>query len=177
MKPLKGVIFTLLLVVSPLSVSSHSQEAPKCRVLDANEAKELLPESVLLKTETIPVDMKNFTGLQFTDKTRVAIAPLINSGCEPGIQKQYGFVLVSETRMGLGNWTLPSGIIGLSVEQADPKSPTVTLVARSVSGVVIERICLFFDASMPPVRVALTPRCENEFELRIGSYAIIGWPR
>jgi hypothetical protein len=30
---------------------------------------------------------------------------------------------------------------------------------------------------MSPVRVTLIPRCENEFELRIGSYAIIGWQR
>src|SRR5688572_9889873 len=172
MKHLAGVAFALLLVVTALSVRSHSQEEPKCHALDANEAKELLPEIVWLRTGTIPVDMKNFTGLQFLDKTRVAIAPLITSGDESGIQKKFAFVLVSETRLGLGNWTLPSGIFGLSVEQAEPKSPTVTLVARDFSGVVIERVCLFFDASMSPVLVGLIPRCENEFELRIGSYAI-----
>src|SRR5688572_29876174 len=106
MKRLAGIVLALLPVVGAFNVPAHSQEEPKCRVLDANEAKELLPERVWLKTGTIPVDMKHFTGLQFTDKTRVAIAPLITSGYEPGIQKQYGFVLVSETRLGLGNWTL-----------------------------------------------------------------------
>lgn len=177
MRHIARVVLASLLVVGALGVPSHSQEELKCRALDPNEAKELLPERVRLKTETIPVDMKNITGLQFSDKSRIAIAPLITSGYESGIQKKYGFVLVSETRVGLGNWTLPSGVIGLGVEQTEQKAPTITLVARDFTGVVMERICLFFDASMPPVRVALIPRCENEFELRIGSYAIIGWQR
>jgi hypothetical protein len=87
MKHLAGILLALLLVVGGLSAPSHSQEEPKCRALDANEAKELLPERVWLKTETIPVDMKNFSGLQFTNKTRVAIAPLITPAMSWGSRR------------------------------------------------------------------------------------------
>ncbi len=150
------------------------QERPKCRSLDPTSARRFLPDRVPLEAETILVDGRSLAALEFPDKSRVAVAPLLTSGHPSTFQQKYEFILVSETRLVLGRWNIPAGMVGIGLQPEERDAPTRLLIARDFSGAEIERISLVLDASVPPVKFAFVPKGEKEFELRFGSYVIEG---
>jgi hypothetical protein len=149
-----------------------------CRRLDTDAAKRFLPDRVPLESEVIPVDSRVLTGLQFSDKTRLVIAALATGGYSNSIRQKFQYILVSETRIKLDRWMIPSGIVGLGMApQPDESSPTRMLILLDFTGSEIDRLTMNLDTSSPSVPLALTPKGDAEFELRIGKYAIHGLKR
>ncbi len=149
-----------------------------CRLLDAEAGRKFLPDAVPMETDVIPVDAKNYSALQFPNKSRIAIAGLLTSGMPDSVQKKYRYVLIAETRLRLDRVNLPAGMIGLAPDaSAKPDAASLALIARDFSGSEISRVVLTLDASGQPATVALTPKSPTEFELRIGKYVIRGSQR
>ena len=163
-----------------LSVSAFltpAQDRPVLRILKPDTALRFLPDKVTLEGETIAVDVKKFAALQFSDGSRIAVAPLITFGCSQESQLKYRYVLVSETAIQLERWTLPSGVVGLGwAGPADPTDLTRCLVARDFSGAEVLRIRMELNTDAP-TRAGLTVKGEREFELRLGYYVIRGIQR
>ncbi len=146
-----------------------------CRRLEADAAKRFLPDRVPLESEVIPVDAKIVAGLQFPNKARLVIASLGTAGLSNDFKNKYQFILISETRIKLGRWSIPSGLVGLALEpQSDSASPTRNLITRDFSGAEIDHIALQLDAASPAATLALTPKAGTAFELRMGKYVIDG---
>ena len=146
-----------------------------CRRLDAEAAKRFLPDRVPLETEVIPVDAKVVAALQFPNKARLVIAALATGSFSREVREKYQYILISETRIKLDRWTIPSGIVGLALEpQSDDAAPTRSLISRDFSGSEIDRLAMRLDAGSASVPLSLTPKSANEFELRIGKYVIAG---
>ncbi|HYK87714.1 MAG TPA: hypothetical protein VE398_03020 [Acidobacteriota bacterium] len=146
-----------------------------CRSLDADAGRRFLPDRVPMEMDVIPVDNKNFSAIQFPNKSRIAIAGLITSGMSDATQKKYQYVLIAETRLKLDRWNVPAGMVGLSFEsEAKPDAPTRVLVMRDFSGSEIDRITLKLDPNSPAGTISLTPKGTTDFELRIGKYVIPG---
>ena len=175
MKSFTRIALALTLVLS--AWTAVSQEQPKCRSLDASGARRFLPDRVPLEAELVAVDSGKFTALEFPDKTRLAIAPLVTSGLPSAFRQKYEFILVSETRVKLGRWDLPSGMVGIALEPENLDAPTRMLIARDFSGNEIERVALQLATSGKETRLNLVPKGEKEFELRFGSYVIAGKQR
>ena len=149
-----------------------------CRLLDTEAGRKFLPDAVPMETDVIPVDTKNFSALQFPNKSRIAIAGLLTAGMPDAVQKKYRYVLVAETRLKLDRVSLPAGMIGLAPDAGAKQDPaSLVLIARDFSGSEISRVVLTLDAGGQAAALALTPKSPTEFELRIGKYVIRGSQR
>jgi hypothetical protein len=175
MKSFARIALALTLVLS--AWTAVSQEQPKCRSLDSSGARRFLPDRVPLEAELVAVDSGKFTGLEFGDKSRLVIAPLMTAGLPGAFRQKYEFILVSETRIRLGRWELPSGMVGVALEPENLDAPTRMLIARDFSGNEIERVVLQLATKGNATRLSLVPKGEKEFELRFGSYVIEGKQR
>ncbi len=176
MKPRFAIgLALLLLLAAPFHFARAQQESKMCRSLDERAVLKILPHRVPLEAETIPVDSRNFSAIQFPDGSRIVIAPLITSGYSQDVQAKYQYVFVSETSTYLDRSRIPSGLIGFGLKpEPDREAPTRTLVARNFSGEEIDIVTLQLDTSSPAKAVSLVPKGEKEFELRIGRYVIQG---
>ncbi len=146
-----------------------------CRRLEADAARRFLPDRVPLESEVVPVDGKVVAGLQFPNKARLVIASLATAGFPNDFKTKYQFILISEARIKLGRWTIPSGLVGLALEpQSDSGAPIRNLITRDFSGAEIDHITMQLDAASPPAPLALTPKAGTAFELRMGKYVIEG---
>jgi hypothetical protein len=149
-----------------------------CRVLSPEEGRRFLPDRVPMESESIQVDSKSFAALQFPDKSRFAIAGLINSGLSNEMRQKYQFVLISETRLRLDRWTVQAGMNGMALEaEKAPDAPTRVLIVRDFMGEETERATLKLDPNAPDTPFSITPTGPTSFELHIGKYSISGLQR
>lgn len=149
-----------------------------CRVLTPEEARKFLPDRVPMESDSIQVDSKNFAALQFPDKSRFAIASLLNSGLSVEMRQKYQFVLISESRIKLDRWSVQAGMNGIALEPdktADP--PTRVMVIRDFTGAETERAVLKLDPSSQDVPFSIVPKGPTSFDLHIGKYFISGSQR
>ena len=169
-----GLAVTLLAGGVALSVTSTGQEE-MCRVLAPDEGKRFLPDKVPMETELVPIDTRDYSAIQFPNKTRFAVALLASQGLVADMQKKYQMVLVSEAKVRLGRWVIPAGIAGAAFEpQADANAPTRGLVTRDFNGSEIEGIIMTLDPAGKENGIKLVPKGATQFELRIGKYVIEG---
>jgi hypothetical protein len=147
------------------------------KLLDPEATRRFLPDRVPMETDLIPVDSRNATALQFPNKSRVAFAALSTSGLSADMQKKYQYVFVSETRVKLDRWSLPAGMVGVSLEPAAPDAPTRTMIGRDFSGSEIDRVQLKLDPQGKEGSVSFVPKSATTFELRIGKYVVEGTAR
>jgi len=149
-----------------------------CRVLTEEEGRRFLPDRVPMESESIQVDSKNFVALQFPDKSRFAVALLLNSGLSSEMRQKYQFVLVSETRLRLERWNIQAGMNGLALEpDKTPDPPTRVMVVRDFIGTETERVILKLDPGAPEAPLSIVPKGPTSFEVRIGKYSISGSQR
>ena len=164
-----GLLLAWILACAFVSLSAQEEEP---RILDADASHRFLPDRVPMETEMIPVDVKNCSVLQFPDKTRAGIAGLVTASLGGDMQQKYQYVLVSETKLKFERWTLPAGMVGLSLD-GDKETPTRALIARDFNGSVIDRLTLKLDAAAPASTVSLAPK-GKDFTMHIGKYVIQG---
>jgi hypothetical protein len=149
-----------------------------CRVLTQEEGRRFLPDRVPMESDSIQVDSKNFAALQFPDKSRFAIALLVNSGLSSEMRQKYQFVLISETRLRLERWNIQAGMSGIALEPGKtPDAPTRVMIVRDFIGTETERAILKLDPSAPEAPLSIVPKGPTSFELRIGKYSISGSQR
>ncbi len=167
-----GLVVAFLLACSFTGLRAQEEN---CKLLDEEAGRRFLPDRVPMETDVIPLDSKNFSAIQFPNKSRIAVAGLLTSGLSDSMQKKYQYVLIAETRLKLDRWNIPAGMVGLSFEPgAKPDAPTRTLTVRDFSGSEVEKISLKLIQGDAAANVALTPKGPRDFELRIGKYAILG---
>ncbi len=173
---LAGLAILLIPGVWPLTV--QAQEG-NCRLLDLDAARRFLPDRVPMEAEAIPLDMRNVAALEFPDKSRIALAALMNSDLSAQMRQKYQYVFVSETRIRLNGWNVPAGMVGLGFEPGKGEDePTRALIARDFTGSEIDRIILRLDPNAQEstaIRFASTG--PKEFELHVGRYVIQGLQR
>lgn len=173
---LLGCLAVLVMVGS--SIRLVPAQEGTCRLLTPEEARKFLPDRVPMETESIAVDSKTCVALQFPDKTRIAVAALVNAGLSNEMRQKYQYVFISETRVRLDRWNIPAGMCGVALEpEKGADAPARTLIVRDFLGAEVERPVLKLDPNAPDARVSLTPKGPNGFELRFGKYVISGTQR
>jgi hypothetical protein len=171
MKKLLSVGVVLLLWFGSSYQSAPAQQGAK--TIEDRAVLKILPDRVPLEAETIAVDTRSFSAIQFPDGNRVVIAPLITSGYGQDLQAKYQYILVSESRLVIAGNQIPSGLVGLGIKPEENRdAPTRQLVARDFSGQQVAAITLTLETSSPARPVKLMPKGEKEFELRFGRYVV-----
>ena len=150
-----------------------------CRLLDPEAVRRFLPDRMPMESETIPLDIKNAAALEFPNKSRIALAALLDSGLSAQMRQKYQFAFVAETKVRLDRWNLPAGMVGMGFEPAkEENAPTRVLIARDFAGSEIERVTLRLEPNAPDSSgISFTPRGARDFELRIGKYVVQGTQR
>ena len=113
-----------------------------------------------LEAESVALEGRSVAALEFPDQTRLVIAPLLTSGLPSAFRQKYEFILVSETRVRLGRWDLPSGMVGIALEPENLDAPTRMLIARDFSGNEIERVALSLATGGKAARLSLVLKGE-----------------
>ena len=171
---LENSTLAIVLTFSLLALPAQDK-LPVCRALGGYEAYGFFPGTVPLETGIIPVAIKYSSVIQFPDKSRVGIAPLIACGFGPDISERYQFVLASETNLVLDGQRIPAGLVGLGMEMDTEAVPLIrVLVALDLSGKEIASIKLHRYITGPSVPLQLVPNGSNQFELRLGNYVVQG---
>jgi hypothetical protein len=167
-----------LVMVLVTALTFGQESADKCRVLDHNAALRFMPDKAPMEMELIPLDTRNISAIEFPDKTRIAVAPLMTAGYSADIQEKYQFIFVTETQVVFDRSRMPAGMVGLGFAgKSERGAPDRILVARDFSGKEIDRMVMKLDSQGSAVPVSLTPKGGKEFELRIGRYVIQGQQR
>jgi hypothetical protein len=169
-----GLAVTLLAGSVAYPAASAGQEEI-CKVLAPDEGRRFLPDKVPMETELVAIDFRDYSVIQFPNKTRFAVAALVSQGLGVELQKKYQVVLVSEAKIRLGRWVVPAGIAGAAFDgQPNVDTPARGLVTRDFSGSEIERIVMTLDPESKVSGIKLVPKGAAEFELRIGRYVVQG---
>ena len=171
---LESATLAIVLAFSLLALPAQDK-LPVCRSLGRYEAYGFLPRTVPLETGIIPVATNYSSVIQFPDKSRVGIAPLIACGFGPDISERYQFVFASETNVILDGQRIPAGLVGLGMELDTEAVPlTRVLVALDLSGKEIASIKLHRYVMGPSVPLQLVPKGSSQFELRLGNHVVQG---
>ncbi len=153
-------------------------QGESCRLMTLEEIRKFLPDRVPMEAESIALDSKYTSALQFPDKSRFAVAALVTSGLSGEMRQKYQYVFIAESRLRLDKWNIPAGMIGFALEpEKSPGAPARVMVIRDFMGAELERPVLRLDPGAADNQVVLAPKGTNGFELRIGKYLISGIQR
>ena len=170
--------YLAVLVMVGISIRLIPAQEGTCRLLTPEETRKFLPDRVPMETDSIAVDSKICSALQFPDKTRIAVAVLVTAGLSNEMRQKYQYVFISETRIRLDRWNIQAGMSGLAFEPAKgTDAPTRVLIVRDFLGAEVDRPVLQLDPNAPDLQVSLTPKGPTGFELRLGKYVISGVQR
>jgi hypothetical protein len=99
-----GVVLTILL-------SAAAQDATK-HVLSADELKKAMPAEFFFRGQKAPVQLRNAVGFQLADGKMMMAALVDASGYSTAIQQKYQGLLITETKLRIGESKLVPGEYG-----------------------------------------------------------------
>jgi len=109
MKSYRWITPWLLLLM--VAASAVCQQASK-HVLTSDELKKAVPSEYFFRGQKAPVQLRNAVGFQLADGKMMLAALVDASGYSTAIQQKYQGMLVTETKLSIGDSTLPPGQYG-----------------------------------------------------------------
>lgn len=109
MKSYRWIMPSLLLLM--FATSAVCQQASK-HVLTSDELKKAVPAEYFFRGQKAPVQVRNAVGFQLSDGKMTLAALVDASGYSTAIQQKYQGMLVTETKLSIGDSTLPPGQYG-----------------------------------------------------------------
>lgn len=100
-----------LLLMFLLTAAAVCQQASK-HVLGADELKKAVPAEYFFRGQKAPVQLRNAVGFELADGKMMLAALVDASGYSTAIQQKYQGMLVTETKLSIGDSTLPPGQYG-----------------------------------------------------------------
>jgi hypothetical protein len=165
------------MLLAGLANTARPEEINRSRMLDLTDARKFVPDRVPLEMESVLVDTARISAIVFPDQKRLAVAPLLTSSYGSEFRSKYQFLLITETRLRLGRFSLTSGMIGIGLDPIETNAAAMNVVTRDFSGGEIERLTLDLGENGPTTRVTLVPKGDKAFELWIGKFMIAGTQR
>lgn len=82
-------------------------------ILKPSETQKLLPASVYYKAQSAPTQLRNSTGIKFSDGYYVLSTLVDTSGYSSDIQAKYQAYFITEVPLKFGSENLPAGVYGV----------------------------------------------------------------
>ncbi len=124
-----ALIFALLGAAAAQQASKH--------VLSSEELRKAVPAEFFFWGQKAPVQMRNAVGFQLADK-KVALAALVDaSGYSTAVQQKYQGMLITETKLQIGDATLAPGQYGFGFT-ADGKFVVMDVANNDVLSVAYQ---------------------------------------
>lgn len=102
---------TPVLLMYALSVAAVCQQGSK-HILTGDELKKAVPSEYFYRGQKAPVQMRNAVGFQLADGKMMLAALVDASGYSTAIQQKYQGMLVTESKLSIGESTLAPGQYG-----------------------------------------------------------------
>jgi hypothetical protein len=99
---------TLILVMLAAAVA---QQASK-HILSGDELRKTVPAEFFFRGQKAPVQLRNAVGFQLSDGKMMLAALVDASGYSTAIQQKYQGLLITESKLRVGDGTLPPGQYG-----------------------------------------------------------------
>ena len=103
--------FALALAVMTFPMRSLAQGGDT--VLKPAETQKLLPASVYYKAQSAPTQLRNSTGIKFSDGYYLLSTMVDTSGYSSDVQAKYQAYFITELALKIGGHDLPAGIYGV----------------------------------------------------------------
>jgi len=100
-----------VLLMCFLTAGAVCQQASK-HLLGADELKKAVPAEYFFRGQKAPVQLRNAVGFDLADGNMMLAALVDASGYSTAIQQKYQGMLVTETKLRIGDSTLPPGQYG-----------------------------------------------------------------
>ncbi|HEY2466246.1 MAG TPA: hypothetical protein VGI45_00205 [Terracidiphilus sp.] len=101
--------FTVAVLVAPWVSLAQGGDT----VLKPSETQKLLPASVYYKAQSAPTQLRNSTGIKFSDGYYVLSTLVDTSGYSSDIQAKYQAYFITEVPLKFGSENLPAGVYGV----------------------------------------------------------------
>jgi len=103
--------FALTLAVMAAPMGSVAQSGDT--ILKPADTQMLLPASVYYKAQTAPTQLRNSTGIKFSDGYYVLSTLVDTSGYSTGVAAKYQAYFITEVPLKFGSQNLPAGVYGV----------------------------------------------------------------
>lgn len=104
---------TLTLGLAAVAVPVQSLGQGGDRVLKPADTQKLLPASVYYKAQSAPTQLRNSTGIKFSDGYYVLSTLVDTSGYSSDVAAKYQAYFINEVPLKFGSETLPAGVYGV----------------------------------------------------------------
>ena len=105
-------VFPPLTICGPSSLQADDSAGKEVILKAAEITPKLLPENVFFRGQTAPVQLRNSTGVRFSDDLYTLAAIVDSSGYSSGIREKYQGYLITEVALDFGGQTVQPGAYG-----------------------------------------------------------------
>jgi len=130
----KRWMLQLSTLILALLAAAVAQPAAK-HILSSDELKKTVPAEFFFRGQKAPVQLRNAVGLQLSDGRMVLAALVDASGYSTAIQQKYQGLLITESKLRIGDRTLGPGQYGFGFA-ADGKFVIMDVGNNDVLGAV-----------------------------------------
>lgn len=103
--------FALALTVLVVPTRSLAQDGDT--ILKPADTQKLLPSSVYYKAQSAPTQLRNSTGIKFSDGYYVLATMVDTSGYSSDVAAKYQAYFITEVPLKFGSQNLPAGVYGV----------------------------------------------------------------
>ena len=108
-------LLSLAVMVSPAKSLAQSGDS----ILKPADTQKLLPASVYYKAQSAPTQLRNSSGIKFSDGYYVLATLVDTSGYSSDVAAKYQAYFIAEVPLKFGTENLPAGIYGVGFIQGD----------------------------------------------------------
>lgn len=101
--------FALAILASPIQSLAQGGDT----VLKPADAQKLLPASVYYKAQSAPTQLRNSTGIKFSDGYYLLSTMVDTSGYSSDVASKYQAYFITEVPIKFGSQNLPAGVYGI----------------------------------------------------------------
>lgn len=105
----------LAVMGSPVRVLAQGSDT----ILKPSDTQKLLPASVYYKAQSAPTQLRNSTGIKFSDGYYVLATMVDTSGYSSDVAAKYQAYFITEVPLKFGSETLPAGVYGVGFISGD----------------------------------------------------------
>ena len=109
MKFAGGTVLGLAVMAAPVRSLAQGGDT----ILKPSETQKLLPASVYYKAQSAPTQLRNSTGIKFSDGSYLLSTMVDTSGYSSDVASKYQAYFITEVPLKFGSENLPAGVYGV----------------------------------------------------------------
>ncbi len=168
------LLFPLASILLLALAVAQAQQAQKAPLLTADELNKLLPASVFLDGQNVPVQKRNAAGARIADGKIVLVMMIDTAGFSSQYQEKYIGMLIAQGAVEIGTSKIRPGAYGLGRKKtAAGGKAGESFALYDLGGNLVAEVAAEKDEKLRPViPVQLTTEGATRIRLYLGPYFV-----